>query len=229
MEELQVPNSHDSPKIITRNASTFHCGRYFRMCLDSRCSIMRLVHRFLLKVRPAPLADILKTLLRVTRINVDSPAGRFWVDPASQFGWHLSSTNGYEVEWTKEIQRLTRGVSTFVDVGANEGYYSIIAARNGARVLAIEPQQRLLRVIQTNVELNELTAVEIVNCAVSDRIGFAEIYISSSLNTGSSSFVRTTAYDLPKVRVRVATLESLLEDAGFATVEVMKMDIEGFE
>lgn len=190
---------------------------------------MRLVHQFLLRIRPAPLADIFKTLLRVRRINVDTPAGQFWVDPASNFGWRVSSPNGYEPEWTKEIQRLTNGVSTFVDVGANEGYYSIIAARNGARVLAVEPQQRLLRVIQTNVELNRLTSVQVINCAVSDRSGFAEIYLASSVNTGSSGFVRTTAYNLPKARVRVATLESLLNDAGFATVDVMKMDIEGFE
>ena len=161
-------------------------------------------------------------------LTSNSPAGRFWVDPASNFGWRLSSPDGYEPEWTKEIQRFTKGVSTFVDVGANEGYYSIIAARNGARVLAIEPQQRLLRVIQANIELNKLTSVEVINCAVSDKSGFAEIYLTSSFNTGSSGFVRTTAYALPKARVKVITLESLLKNAGFVTVDVMKMDIEGF-
>jgi len=190
---------------------------------------MRLVHRLLLKVRPAPLADIFKKFLRVSRIEVDTPAGRFWVDPASNFGWHVSSPDGYEPEWTKEIRRLTKGVSTFIDVGANEGYYSIIAALNGARVLAVEPQQRLLRVIQTNIKLNGLTSVEVVNCAVSNKNGFAEIHLSSSVNTGSSGFVRSTVYELPKAKVKVVTLESLLKDAGFASVDVMKVDIEGYE
>ena len=64
---------------------------------------------------------------------------------------------------------------------------------------------------------------------MSDKSGFAEIYLTSSFNTGSSGFVRTTAYALPKARVKVITLESLLKNAGFVTVDVMKMDIEGFE
>jgi FkbM family methyltransferase len=183
----------------------------------------------LLKLRPAPLADLCKAILRVKRVVVDSPAGRFWIDPASEFGSHFSMPGGYETEWTAEIDRLTKGARTFVDIGANEGYYSIIAARNGARVLAVEPQKRLLDVIRTNAELNNVSSIEIMDCAISDEDGVGELYLNSSINPGASSFIKVTAYNLPKTDVRVTTLKNLLNHAGIDVVDVMKIDIEGYE
>jgi FkbM family methyltransferase len=190
---------------------------------------MELLYRALLKLRPAPLADLCKAILRIRRVVVHSPVGLFWVDPVSEFGSHFSMPGGYETEWTMEIDRWTKNARTFVDVGANEGYYSVIAARNGARVLAVEPQERLLTVIGANIKLNNLSSIEIVNCAVSNRSGTQEIHLSSSINPGASSFVKVTAYDLPKAVVKVETLQTLMSDAGFGAADVMKIDIEGYE
>jgi FkbM family methyltransferase len=197
--------------------------------LSPRLRIRPLLYRALLKLRPAPLANFCKKTLRIKRVVVDSPVGRFWIDPVSEFGSHFSMPGGYETEWTAEIDRWTKRARTFVDIGANEGYYSVIAARNGARVLAVEPQERLHKIIGANAKLNDLTSIDVVNCAISDRSGTGEIYLSNSINPGASGFVRVAAYRLPKAVVKVETLQNLLSDAGLGAVDVMKIDIEGYE
>ena len=192
---------------------------------------MTIIHRALLKIRPEPLAAVLKKLLGVTRREVETSFGRFYIDPASNFGACILSNVGYEPDQTAQILRLTRGAKTFVDVGANEGYFAVIAARNmrgGGAVLAIEPQERLLPVLMKNMELNSLS-FGITICAVSDHDGMEDMFFSTTINTGTSGFVRSTRYPRPKKKVRVARLEHVLEEAGLTFVDCMKMDIEGLE
>lgn len=189
---------------------------------------MRLLYSLIFKVRPASLADLIKSTLGISRQVISTSNGVFWVDPISMFGLAVASDHGYEPEWTQEIKRTVNVSSTFVDVGANEGYYTIIAAKNGAKVLAIEPQRRLLSVIEKNLKLNDVSAT-VVNCAVSSRRGIGEIFLSSGVNPGSSGFTRMTRYNLPKEAVQTEALSDILDDNGFDSVDVMKMDIEGAE
>ena len=190
---------------------------------------MRLLYNALMRVRPAYVADVLKRVLRIRRIEVDTQIGRFWVDPVSQLGWNIMQEAGYEGDWTKEVLRFVKPGSTFVDIGANEGYYSVIAGLKGARVFAVEPQSRLLPIIERNFALNNLTPAAVINRAVSDQEGEAEFYLAPGMNTGASGFVRMTSYNLPTVKVRISTLHKILEDMGLMEVDLMKMDIEGFE
>jgi len=192
---------------------------------------MTALHRALLRIRPEPLAAVLKALLGVSRRDVDTPYGRFFIDPASNFGARLTSSGGYEPEETAKILNLTRDAKTFVDVGANEGYFSVLAAKNmgaGAKVLAIEPQQRLLPVLRRNMALNDVS-FDVVACAIADSETTAEMSFSSSMNTGATGFVQTTRYRRPRHTVPVARLERILNDAAMPVVDCMKMDIEGLE
>ena len=192
---------------------------------------MTIIHRALLKIRPEPLAAVLKKFLGITRREVETPFGRFYIDPASNFGACILSKAGYEPDQTAQIIKLTQGAKTFVDVGANEGYFAVIAARtmgSGGTVLAIEPQERLLPVLRKNMELNSLS-FKITTCAVSDHDEIEDMFLSTTINTGTSGFVLSTRYPRPKRRVRVARLEHLLNEAGLTFVDCMKIDIEGLE
>jgi FkbM family methyltransferase len=188
--------------------------------------------RWLLRTRPAFVAAWLKRLLRVERQEVETLYGRFLVDPVSQFGNALTSRAGYEPEMRRTLELFARPGSVFLDVGANEGFFSVLASRLvGARgrVIAVEPQERLEAVIRRNLELNACSNVELFSCAIADRRGAAELHLSPDTNTGSTALYRSTRYRLPRTSVSVTTLDDLLDQAGAEAVDLVKMDIEGSE
>ena len=69
----------------------------------------------------------------------------------------------------------------------------------------------------------------LVRSAVSDRPGEAELHISPSTNTGSTGLSQSTRYRVPHEAVPVNTLKGVLDQHGIEKVDLMKMDIEGFE
>jgi len=97
-----------------------------------------------------------------------------------------------------------------VDLGANEGYFTVIGARlcgDTGRVLAIEPQLRLLPVIEENVRLNNVADVTLVNVAIGDQPGTVEMQLTPSTNNGGSGFGRRS-------RLRTADPADCDADAG---------------
>jgi FkbM family methyltransferase len=102
----------------------------------------------------------------------------------------------------------------FVDLGANEGFFTVIASRlvaSNGRVLAIEPQARLAPVIQRNLVLNEVTNTTLLQAAVPDANGIAESNLApEQANSGSSGLSRATRYANPTQPVRLMTLEAWL-------------------
>ena len=120
----------------------------------------------------------------------------------------------------------------FLDIGANEGYSSVIAAKlvgDEGQVVAIEPQDRLQGIIQENCRLNSVRNVTVLQTAVSDKSGEQDFYESPSTNTGSSSLARSTRYPVKVQRTSVRTLAEIMDENRMNTVDLLKMDIEGFE
>jgi FkbM family methyltransferase len=71
------------------------------------------------------------------------------------------------------IEEYLPAEGVFLDLGANEGYFTVIAARRcgpSGHVIAIEPQPRLLPILEENIRLNELNKnnVRLLNVAVTD-------------------------------------------------------------
>ena len=84
----------------------------------------------LLRVRPAQLCDVLKKLLRVRRRYVQSATGQtFWLDPVSVLGLHLMSEGLHEPQMCKLFESVLRPGDCVIDVGGNEGYFSVSANR----------------------------------------------------------------------------------------------------
>ena len=124
----------------------------------------------------------------------------------------------------------TQGV--FLDVGANNGLYSILAAktRPGVGVIAFEPYAPARDILLANLALNGLDAnVAVHDTALSDSAGEATLHLpdsshglletSASLEPGFQLAARTVA-------VRKARLDDLPLDERIA---VMKIDVEGHE
>lgn len=188
--------------------------------------------RILLNVRPGFLAAWLKTLLRVHRFPHPTPHGVFWVDPASYFGLTLLEQGEYEPAMRVILESALKPGDTFVDLGANEGYFSVLGARlvgPSGRVLAIEPQARLQPVIKENLRLNSCANTTVAHVAISDHQGAASIHLAPSTNNGATSLRRPTRYAVSTETVLLATLAEVLDTHGVSSVQLLKIDIEGWE
>lgn len=121
----------------------------------------------------------------------------------------------------------------FVDIGANVGSYSLDAARRGARVLAIEADSDTAAKLAFNLAANRLGDVEVENVAVGARDEVLELWSEPS-NCGFATLVSdlTTgewAGDWRSRPVQVRPLADILADHRIDRVDVLKIDVEGFE
>lgn len=121
---------------------------------------------------------------------------------------------------------------TFVDVGANVGYYTLKVATDygqSVRVIAIEAHPDTYRALCRNIRYNGFGNIIVVNKAVLDRrdsvIMYEEVDSRKNRLSGHASLCRTFENG-SSLLVEADTLDNIL--AG-QRVDVMKMDIEGAE
>lgn len=186
----------------------------------------------LMRVRPAFLASFLKNALRFKRQEIITSEGTFFVDIASNFGYRLSTSGIYEPEMLKVMREYLSPGSLFVDLGANEGYFSVVASKivgTEGRVFAIEPQERLQPVLSRNLISNGCENVRVFPLAISDDSRPLILHLSPDMNTGSTAAIQTTRYPLLKQEVASMTLGALFKEHGIETCDLLKIDIEGYE
>lgn len=129
--------------------------------------------------------------------------------------------------------KLLRPGATFLDLGANFGYFSILAGQvvgDQGKVIAFEPDPRNYERLVKHVALNGMGQVICIAKGIADRSGRVSLFLASGDegNLGNSSIVRT-----PRARsevcIDVITLDEYFAGAGATRVDLMKMDIEGGE
>ena len=117
----------------------------------------------------------------------------------------------------------------FLDVGANIGFYSLVASRcvgTTGRVIAIEADPYSHQRLTTNLRLNAMTNVVALNAGVSDCEETLRLGVNTDGNRGESSFLLQSDSG---VDVACTPLLSLLKAQGVQQVRGAKFDIEGFE
>jgi FkbM family methyltransferase len=140
----------------------------------------------------------------------------------------------YEPQETALLRALLRRGMTCVDVGANWGYFTLLAAHlTGVQgmVVALEPDPRLFPTLRRNVEANGLEQVEMLQLAASDASGscWLEGHDRRSGNLGTSHVVHAVRDGVSTFRVETSTIDALLDERNVRTVDLLKMDIEGGE
>jgi len=123
---------------------------------------------------------------------------------------------------------------TFIDVGANMGLYTIFAARkvgSSGAVIAIEPSTRDFARLKANVELNKLVNVQLLQVALSDHEGEAELLVATEEHSGHNTlgdFGYATASQGTE-RVHVTRLDDIVKQLALTRIDVIKIDVEGAE
>jgi len=192
----------------------------------------RILQALLFRIRPAFVLTFLKRVLSVRRTSVITQHGTFFIDPVSSFGMNLLGQGEFEPDMCRTLARYLEPSNVFIDVGANEGFFSIDGSKivgTDGRVISIEPQSRLMPILKKNIEINGATNIKLVQAAITDSIGLKKLYISPDTNTGSTSFARPTRYKLPVEVVETLTLSKLFESSNIFEAELVKMDVEGWE
>lgn len=149
--------------------------------------------------------------------------GRWWL-PASR-GKILRILNGtYEREQTALFEQLLRPGATVLDVGANVGYYTLLASvlvGDAGRVHAFEPEPRNAGFLRDHVRINRRGNVTVQQAAVSDRAGTARFDFGSGSGTGHLA-------DAGAIEVRTLRLDDHCAEHGLAP-SAIKIDVEGAE
>lgn len=129
------------------------------------------------------------------------------------------------------LKNLLQPDSTFFDIGANIGYFSLLAARSVSvgKIVAYEPVSYLFEALEKNVALNNFTVIQPVNAAIGDKEENRIIYLSAADNTGMSSFQKPENYSGKHEMVKVLSLDSWFAGSGLTKADVIKIDVEGNE
>ena len=169
-----------------------------------------------------------------TTFGVELPEGRSFHysaigDEIIGRALHWRGIDGFEPEVLDIWFNLARNARTILDIGAHTGTFSLIAcaANPAATAWAFEPIPRIRARLKLNVEINGWAErLHVMPCAVSDTCGTAMMQTpdANALPGTSSLSHEATSHTF---EVPVATIDSLPID--HATVDLVKMDVEGFE
>ncbi|HYA45897.1 MAG TPA: FkbM family methyltransferase [Acidimicrobiales bacterium] len=158
---------------------------------------------------------------------------RIQVDPTDYAVGHtIARTGTYEPEVSAVVSQILEPGDTFVDIGANIGWFSLLAATQvgpSGRVLAIEPNPGNIALLQSSIAENELDNTEVMAVALSDHTGAVALETDGS--NGRVIFLDDPPVAALPVSYVVAChpLDALLASCRIDRVDVVKMDVEGAE
>ena len=139
----------------------------------------------------------------------------------------------YEPEVAAWFERVVKPGMTVLDIGGHIGFYTLLAAElvgNTGRVFAFEPEAENFAVLSKNVAAAKYANVQLLQKAVTDKVGEIQLFISSQGNDRHSVYENPRSILAePHVNVASTSIDRFLEAAGWPRVDVIKMDIEGAE
>ena len=134
--------------------------------------------------------------------------------------------------WAPGEGRYMRGLlrpgMNVIDIGANIGYFTALAARSvepGGRVLAVEADPETFDLLRANVELNGFAHVELLPVAAHRTAGLVTGTRDPSNYGGHTAYVASNAW--PTTPLQAARLDDVLDPE--APVHFVKVDIEGMD
>ena len=139
-------------------------------------------------------------------------------------------TQYYEPITSLVLRELARPGATFIDVGANIGFYSLFlsSCEPQLNVIAFEPNPKNYRLLESNVSVNELRRIKCEPLALSDADGPALLHLSAS-DMSASLHADFDFHPTKTVEVKTTTLDSYLARNKMLSPLVIKLDAEGHE
>lgn len=200
--------------------------------------------RFYIRYSPCTLGRELIWKCLIERYNL-SWAGHY-VTVSTIFGKKLRLTvpdlvqkylyffGVWEPYITQYMERNLSPGDTFIDIGANIGYHSILASTlvgDRGKVFAIEASPSNYELLKENIALNNIKNVNMYQVAVHNKQTFLNIY-KDKRNIGRN----TTCFERAEKRghsleamVRAAPLAEIVGEENTLSARIIKIDVEGDE
>jgi FkbM family methyltransferase len=147
--------------------------------------------------------------------------GSKWIMGSARHAYWLGT---YEYDKQKLIAKELSPDSVFYDLGANVGFYTLLAAKRATtgKVYAFEPLPRNIEFLRRHLELNQVSNAAVLELAVSDVAGRASFQEAGDSSMG---FLKSGG----SLNVLTATLDCLLQQRRILPPTVIKIDVEGAE
>lgn len=212
------------------NLGRLNLLRFLKRCVTDPSSAVRAARvvarncygQLYWSVKPgAPLAYQLPTGGTLLLEHKHAFTGCFWPD-----------VDHYEPEVRTFLQHALRPNDTFIDCGANVGYFSVMAGALvglGGTVVAIEANPRTFKLLERNLRANGFGTP--IHCALTSQTGEVELFMPQDWDVYSSLRAEGLATGNPdhSFRVRAQTLDDVISQLKLSRVDVVKIDIEGGE
>jgi FkbM family methyltransferase len=158
-------------------------------------------------------------------VEAETAVGPLWVHRQDRVMTpHLSTGTPWEPELSAFLETELSPGATFVDVGANIGYFSVLGSRlvgNGGRVVAIEPEPGNVELLRANLWRHSCWNSTVLPVAAYSHAGHLSLVLNEE-NRGGTGVLEVTDGRL----VPCAPLDDLLAGWKF---NVVKIDAEGTE
>ena len=158
----------------------------------------------------------------MVRILSGDLRGAKWITGSATHGCWLGT---YERETQQAFRTLVREGDVVLDIGANVGFFTLLAARRtgpGGSVYAFEPLPRNLAYLRRHLELNSVTNVEVLPVALSSSAGTARFGSAANPAMGGLAVEG-------ELEVRTETLDELVASKRVRPPGFLKIDVEGAE
>ncbi len=172
---------------------------------------------------------------------------RFIVDHSNLLSWPLFAAGTMDLDEAPYCVSILRPGETFVDVGANWGYYTLLASDKvgcTGRIVAIEADPRNYALLHRTITLNHLKQVECIQIAVGPESGTVQ-FVTCPENLPNQGISHIKGLHRPTslagnrakmesniqqvFNVEARPLDLILKEANIHHVDLLKMDIEGAE
>jgi FkbM family methyltransferase len=155
---------------------------------------------------------------------------RFRVRPTDFVENRICFFGQWEPAITAVFESLLRPGDVVLDVGANIGFYSVLAAKlvgSSGQVFALEPSPSIRQRLMANLELNNLRNVDVLPFAAWHESGQATLQLMDGNRGGSS--LGATWNTTSSEAVEMKRLDEMIPRDVWRRVKVIKIDVEGAE
>lgn len=168
--------------------------------------------------------------LNVVIDNFDSNV-KMVIDPSRSMGSAIYWTGYHEFREFLFLHRFLRPDMVFIDVGANQGEYSLFAAKRltKGRVVAFEPLPSIRSRFEENIRLNKFSNIKIIAAGLSDKKGTLEIHEVEDEHEGLATFFLGDRKSKKSFEVPLVKLDEIADGTEFSRIDFIKIDIEGGE
>ena len=141
----------------------------------------------------------------------------------------------YEPNEMFAMSRLLAPGMCVVDAGANEGLFTILAARivgESGIVHAFEPSPREQGRLEANLAVSRLSNVRVHRSALGRAPGMTTLHVAGARHPGHNAiggFIYAGTVEEESVEVEVGTLDQAARDEKLTRLDLLKIDVEGAE